>query len=388
MLIDERYAAIIDLDKISRNIERVRSKFGSGCKILAVVKADAYGHGGVIVARHLEKGIDYFGVATAQEALELRMNGIIKPILILGNTDSAYFGELIKHSIMPSISTVAAAEEFSEAAKKLGAYAKLHIALDTGMSRIGFVPETEIDGIIKISKLPNIKIDGIFTHFSCADEKNKEYSKKQIARFKYAINRLAEENIEIPIKHIANSAAIIDFDDCAFDMVRSGIMTYGLYPSGEVNLDFGLEPAMSLVSKLTQVHTVGAGWGVSYGATFVTKKPTRIGTVPVGYADGYPRALGNVGYVLINGCRAPIIGRVCMDQFMVDLTGHNNACAGDKVTVLGQDGNDIITIEELADKAYSFNYEFATSVGMRVTRVYLKNGEVYKRINYLDRKID
>lgn len=378
MQFPKRVYAQIDLDAICRNIQNVKQKVGADTKVMAVVKTDAYGHGAVPVARALTSiGTDAFAVATAEEALELRAAGILEPILILGYVFREDFSRLLKQDITLTVFQYETAKAVSECAQALGLCAKIHIKLDTGMGRIGFLPNAEsLAEIEKIAALPALSIDGIFTHFACADETDKTSCNRQKQRFLDFVSALEARGVHIPCKHMCNSAGIIEFSDGFLDMVRSGIMTYGLYPSEEVQKEnFKLAPALQLKSHVSFVKTVEKGFTVSYGSTYTTKQKTVIATVPVGYGDGYPRALSNVGRVLIHGQYAPIIGRVCMDQFMVDVTEIPNVQAGDCVTLIGTDGQHRITVEEVAALAHSFNYELFCGLNKRVPRVYLQDGK-------------
>ena len=367
-----RAYAEVDLEAIGHNIAGVRKIVGNDVKICAVIKADAYGHGAVAVGRYLESAVEYFAVATVDEAVELREAGIKLPIIILSYVSPNRYDEVVKYDVTQTVYSYETAELLSKAAKAQGKTAKAHVALDTGMSRIGFmVNEQSADDIQKISLLPRLELEGMFTHFSCADMYDKAYSRAQMEKYDRMCDMLDERNVVIPIKHMCNSAGIMEFDSHRFQMVRSGIITYGLYPSEEVDKNaLDLRPAMSFRSHVVNVHTVPAGVGVSYGATFVTKQPTRIATVSVGYADGYPRALSNKGRVLIHGQFAPVLGRVCMDQIMVDISHIDNVQIEDVVTLFGRDGDNFIPVEEPADMAASFNYEFVCSLSRRVTRVY------------------
>ena len=367
-----RAYAEVDLEAIGHNIAGVRKIVGNDVKICAVIKADAYGHGAVAVGRYLESAVEYFAVATVDEAVELREAGIKLPIIILSYVSPNRYDEVVKYDVTQTVYSYETAELLSKAAKAQGKTAKAHVALDTGMSRIGFmVNEQSADDIQKISLLPRLELEGMFTHFSCADMYDKAYSRAQMEKYDRMCDMLDERNVVIPIKHMCNSAGIMEFDSHRFQMVRSGIITYGLYPSEEVDKNaLDLRPAMSFRSHVVNVHTVPAGVGVSYGATFVTKQPTRIATVSVGYADGYPRALSNKGRVLIHGQFAPVLGRVCMDQIMVDISHIENVQIEDVVTLFGRDGDNFIPVEEPADMAASFNYEFVCSLSRRVTRVY------------------
>ena len=293
---------------------------------------------------------------------------------------------MIQYEIEPTVFCYEMAESLSKIAQALGKVAKIHIKLDTGMNRIGFKPTQEsVEIVERISKLPNIKIEGIFTHFACADEADKTSAYEQERKYDQFIKWLEEKDIYIPIKHVSNSASIIDLAGFRKDMVRSGIITYGLYPSEEVSKDvLDLKPAMELKTHIVYIKEVGPGEGISYNHTYVTDKKTKIATIPVGYADGYPRALSSKGRVLIRGQYAPIIGRICMDQFMVDVTDIEGISVMDEVTLVGHDGNKMLTVEEVANLAGSFNYEFVCGIGKRVPRVYIRNGEI-KEAEYFEK---
>lgn len=377
----------IDLDKICNNINKVISKVGKDTKVLAVVKGDAYGHGAIEVTKALsEIGTYGFAVATVGEALALRRAGITKPILILDFVFPNQFETIIRNDIMLTIFQYGIAKSLNEAAGEMGTTAHIHIKVDTGMGRIGYIPdEKSIDEICRIAQLPNIEIDGIFTHFACADMTDKTSMNGQYAKFREFVEKLEERGINIPIKHVCNSAAIIDMDDGFLNMVRSGIVTYGLYPSEEVHKEkLDIEPAMELHSVVINIKTIHKGDTVSYGSTYVAEKPTVIATIPVGYADGYPRLLSNEGSVLIHGKRAKIVGKVCMDQFMVDVTDIPDVSIGDNVTLIGKDGDECITCEEIGDISGRFNYEFLCCITRRVPRVYIRNGKTKKIVDYLE----
>ncbi|HCW54492.1 MAG TPA: alanine racemase [Clostridium sp.] len=362
----------VDLNAIENNINEVRKRIDKSVKVLAVIKADAYGHGAVQVGKFLNNKVDYFGVATLEEAVELRTNSIDKPILILGYVSPQQYEEVIKYDVTTTVYNLEMAEKLNEIAEKFKKRAKVHIALETGMNRIGFkVCGRSIEDVKSISKMKNVILEGMFTHFSCADEKDKDYSKMQMNKYDEFVSALEENNIDIPLKHMCNSAGIMEFEDHRFDMVRSGIITYGLYPSDEVdNGSLNLKSALEWKSHVINISEVSEGVGVSYGKTYITKGTTKIATISVGYADGYKRGLSNKGRVLIHGQYAPIIGRVCMDQMMVDVTHINDVKIEDEVTLIGQDGTNNISVEELADIAGSFNYEFVCGIGKRVIRTY------------------
>ena len=368
-----RCYAEISLEAIGHNIREVKKRLPEGVKLLGVVKANAYGHGAVPVASYLENQVDYFATATIEEAVELRENGISAPILILGYVSPSQYGDLVEYDITQTIDSYAQALALEKEAARQNRKAKAHLAVDTGMTRIGFqVTEHDADVAAKIADLPHIELEGMFTHFSCADQEDKTYCSMQMEKYDKMTALLAERGVTIPLRHICNSAGIMEFDDHRFEMVRSGIITYGIYPSEEVKKErLDLIPALSWKSHVIHVKEVGPGIGVSYGATYVTEKPmTRIATVSAGYADGYPRALSNQGCVLIHGKKAPIIGRICMDQMMVDVTDIPDVQVEDVVTLVGTDGDETITIEEIANPAARFDYEMLCDISSRVTRGY------------------
>ena len=368
-----RCYAEISLEAIGHNIREVKKRLPEGVKLLGVVKANAYGHGAVPVASYLENQVDYFATATIEEAVELRENGISAPILILGYVSPSQYGDLVEYDITQTIDSYAQALALEKEAARQNRKAKAHLAVDTGMTRIGFqVTEHDADEAAKIADLPHIELEGMFTHFSCADQEDKTYCSMQMEKYDKMTALLAERGVTIPLRHICNSAGIMEFDDHRFEMVRSGIITYGIYPSEEVKKErLDLIPALSWKSHVIHVKEVGPGIGVSYGATYVTEKPmTRIATVSAGYADGYPRALSNQGCVLIHGKKAAIIGRICMDQMMVDVTDIPDVQVEDVVTLVGTDGDETITIEEIANPAARFDYEMLCDISSRVTRVY------------------
>lgn len=368
-----RCYAEVSLKAIGHNIAQVKKRLRPGVKLLAVIKADAYGHGAVRVGKYLEDQVDYFAVATAEEAMELREQGIRLPVLVLGYISPEQYSEILDYDITQTVYSLEIAEKLSEASVKAGCRTKIHAALDTGMTRIGFhITEEEADRIAAISRLPGLELEGMFTHFSCADQKDKTYCGLQLEKFRRMERMLRARGVEIPVKHICNSAGIMEFDDYRFDMVRSGIVTYGLYPSEEVDKSrLPLIPALSWKSRVIHVQDVEPGLGVSYGATYTTEGPcTRIATVSAGYADGYPRALSNKGRVLIHGRYAPILGRVCMDQMMVDVSHIPDVKVEDAVTLIGREGDRRITMEEVADPACRFNYEMACGISKRVPRIY------------------
>lgn len=381
MKFDNSYVKI-DLDVIARNFAAIQKK--AGVPVMAVVKADAYGHGAVQVARLLEGKCAFFGVSSMLEALELRQAGLTTPILILGHTPPAAFADAIRLGIRPAIFRYSDALALSEEAEKQGVKAPFHFAVDTGMSRIGFQATQEAADICaKIAALPGLQPEGLFSHFATADCEDLSRSREQISRFDAFDAMLKQRGIQIPIRHLDNSAGLMNFDH-HYEMVRSGIVTYGLYPSNEVSEDLlPLTPALSWHSRVTHVKLLEPGRQISYGGTFVTEKPTMVATVPVGYADGYRRCLSSRFYVLIRGKRAPILGRICMDQLMVDVTDIPNVQPEDPVVLVGKDGDEKITMEQISAEAYSFNYEFVCGISRRVPRIYCKSGRTVHEVHYL-----
>ncbi len=372
----------IDLDKIAENFRIVSRQ--AGVPVLAVVKADAYGHGAIQVARQLQDGCAYFGVSSMLEALELRNAGIQTPILILGQIPPAAFKIAIRENIRPSIFRYEDAVALSETAVQMGLDAPFHLVVDTGMSRIGF-QATEEDAQVceKICKLPGITAEGIFSHFATADCQDLTKANAQAARFDAFVEMLQARGIHIPVRHMDNSAGIMNFRS-HYELVRAGIVLYGMYPSADVTpAHTPLQPALEWTSRVTHVKTLEAGREISYGGTYVTEKPTVVATVPVGYADGYRRALSGKFYVLIRGKKAPILGKICMDQMMVDVTEIPDITVGDRVVLIGTDGEHTITMEEIAAAADTFNYEFVCGISRRVPKFYVQGGELVHQVHYL-----
>ncbi len=371
-----RTYAAVDLDIIAHNLTELKKKIKKDVLSLAIVKADAYGHGAVGVARAIQDEVDYFGIAELGEAVELREAGVNKPILVLSYTSPYQYETLVKNELTQTIFNYDDAVALSEAAVKLKKIARVHIAVDTGMSRIGFFCNGEsVETVKRINDLPNIYIEGIFSHYACADCVERETTDKQTEVFKSFIAQLENRGMYIPIKHLCNSAGLLSVDE-QFNMVRLGIVMYGLYPDECVNDgSLNLKPAMKIVSHVSHVKEVPAGSGVSYGHTYFTDKNTRIATVCIGYADGYSRSLSNKGRVLINGEYAPVIGRVCMDQLMVDVTALSSVEVGDEVVILGADGENAITAEEIAELTDTINYEVVCQFQKRVTILHYKNNE-------------
>ena len=354
----DRVKAVVSLDAIAHNFEEMKKNIAEGTKIVAVIKADGYGHGAEAIARLIEDYEYIWGYATAtpEEALQLRDAGIDKPILILGIVFEEYYKELIAHEVRMTVCEYEMAAALSEEAVRQGRKVHIHIGLDTGMSRIGFadVPES-VETIKKIAALPNVEIEGMFTHFARADETDRSPAITQLNRYLAFAELLEKAGVEIPMKHCSNSAGIYDMPEANMDLVRAGISIYGMYPSEEVNkLAAPIVPVMSLKSHIVYIKELQPGSQISYGGTFVVEHPMKVATIPVPYGDGYPRSLTGKGRVLIRGCEAPILGRICMDQFMVDVTEIPNVKEGDMVTLIGSDGGYEITMEELAEKSGRF----------------------------------
>ena len=384
----ERVKAVVSLDAIAHNFAEMKKNIAKGTKIVAVIKADGYGHGAEAIARLIED-YDYiwgFAVATPEEALQLRTFGVKKPILILGIVFEEYFTQMIAKEIRLTVCTYEMAQKLSEEAQRQGRDVHIHIGLDTGMSRIGFADRQEsVEEIKKISQLPNLKIEGMFTHFARADETDRSPAIDQLNRYLNFAKLLEDAGIQIPMKHCSNSAGIIRVPEANLNAVRAGITIYGIYPSNEVERDIvKLIPAMELKSHISYIKTVEPGAAFSYGGTFTAKKEMKVATIPVGYADGYPRSLSNKGWVLIHGKKAPILGRVCMDQFMVDITKIPDAKAGAEVTLIGKDGKEFISIEKFGDLSGRFSYEFACDISKRVPRVYIKDGKEWGELTFFN----
>ncbi len=366
-----RIYAEIDTKAIKQNIRSIKSALPKGCLVMPVVKADAYGHGAVAVSKLLADDADYFGVATIEEALELRGAGILKPVLILGTLSYKHFDEAVQNDITVNIYTDEMANKLSAAAKKCGVKANAHIAVDTGMGRIGV--SCDADGIAlakKICSYSEINVCGIFTHYATADEADKTTANMQRERFEDFVDKLRACGTDLELRHICNSAAICDMNDKCYSMVRPGIIVYGLNPSNEILNKLDLKPALSLKTHVSYIKKVSKGDGISYGHKYIAPSERIIATIPVGYADGYPRMLSGIGRVLIKGEFAPIVGRVCMDQFMVDITDIPDVKIEDSVILIGSDGDKEITADELASLCGTINYEIVCGIGKRVPRVY------------------
>lgn len=365
--------AEIDLASFRHNMSAVKELVNGKALVMAVVKADAYGHGADVIAEEaLKCGADYLAVARLNEALDLRMSGIDAPLLLFGQSLPVYAELYIKHDIIVSTHSFDAAALLSGAAVKLGGTLRVHVKIDTGMGRLGMVNGDEADTVKRISDLPGISVEGVYSHFANADRTDKSHALLQLHKFNEIREKLNSSFTYPPFFHIANSAAVMELPESHLDLVRPGIMLYGLYPSLE--MDRGktqLKPVMTLKSQISQVKKTGPGFAVSYGSTYVTGKETIIGTVPAGYADGYSRLLSSKGGMLVRGRRAPIIGRVCMDLTMIDLTGIPEACEGDEAVLLGEQMGELISADEIGEETGTINYEVVSRITSRVARVYI-----------------
>ena len=377
--------AEIDLDNIAFNMKNIK-KLVKDKEVIAVIKADAYGHGAVEVAKVLsENGASRFAVAIITEAIELREHGIKLPIMILGYTPIEYAEDLIKYDIEQTVYNLEYAKQLSDIALKMGKNAKIHIALDTGMGRIGFMPyDNSLEEVLKISALDGIEIVGIFTHFSTADEEDKEYTKYQFDKIQNFIKKLSDKGVNIPLKHVSNSGAIIDLPETYLDAVRAGIILYGYYPSDEVKKkNLSIKPALTLKTKVAHIKKMEKDMYVSYGRTFKTERDSIIATLPIGYADGYSRLLSGKAKVIINGKFANVVGRICMDQCMIDVTDIGEVKVGDEVILLGEENELKFNADDMANLIGTINYDVLCMIKHRVPRVYKKNNEIIEIKNYL-----
>ncbi len=378
--------AEIDLRAIAHNVRELRRITHPKTRLMAVVKANGYGHGAVEVAQcALQNGAAALGVARIEEGIQIREAGIRAPILIFGYTPLQLAADLLEYDLTQTVYAFAAAQALSQAATLKGEKIKVHLKVDTGMGRLGLLPQNfksnhsaainadAIQETLTIASLTGLELEGIFTHFATADSADKSYAEKQILLFKNYLKQLHQAGVNPSLRHAANSAALIDLPQAHLDMVRPGIAIYGLYPSDEVKkMEADLKPAMALKTSIVHLKKVPAGFYVSYGITHKTQKPTTIATVPVGYADGLNRLLSSRGQMLVHGQRVPIIGRVCMDLTMLDVGRIENVQIGDEVVIFGQQGNETLTVDEMASSLNTINYEIASTITARVPRVYLR----------------
>ncbi len=383
-----RVCAEINLDAVAYNFHNMKENLHPDTRIIAVVKTDGYGHGAIPIARMAEEYpyIWGFAVATVEEAVLLRTSGIVKPILILGFVFPDAYEEVVRYELRVAVFQLSIARLLAAEAVHQGKKVFVHIKVDTGMSRIGFADTIESADMVKeIAALPQVEIEGVFTHFARADERDKTKAREQLSRFLQFTKLLEERGVKTELLHCSNSAGIVDLKEANLDLVRAGISIYGMYPSEDVNkLAVPLAPVMALKSHVVYVKEISKGTAVSYGETYIAERTRRIATIPVGYGDGYPRSLSNKGWVLIRGQRAPIVGRVCMDQFMVDVTEISGVKEGDMVTLIGADGGDEITMEGLGEVSGRFHYELACDIGKRVPRRFWKDGKIVGTQDYFE----
>lgn len=388
----KRTWAEVNINNIKHNFRKIKNKLNPKTKLLCVLKADAYGHGSEFLVREYEKmGADFFGVSNLDEAMQLRKAGAHKPILIFGYTPSECADILANNSISQTVFSLEYAKQLQIQCKNKGVNIKAHIKIDTGMSRIGFFAQNEesrkksINEILEINNMPEIEIEGMFTHFSVADDtaNEKNYTLMQINNFKNIINSLESKKLHIPLKHCCNSGGMINFPDMHLDMVRAGIILYGLYPSEEIAQKISLKPSMSLKTVISQIKIIPKGTSVSYGRTFVADKEIKIASVAIGYADGYSIKFSNNSEMIVRGKRSKVLGRVCMDQLMLDVSDVDGVREGDVVTVFGGDDENYISVDELAKNIGTINYEIVCLIGKRVPRVYFENGEIVGNVSYI-----
>jgi alanine racemase len=385
-LINRNVWAEINLTAVSHNVRQIKALIRPDCALMAVVKANGYGHGMIEVARcALKQGANFLGVARISEAIRLREGYIDAPVLIFGYTDPEYAATLINYDLTQTVYAFEPAKRLSDRAVRLGGTIKAHLKVDTGMGRLGILPcdlrlpedrgaifESAVCEVERIARLPGISLEGVYTHFATADDPDKTYALRQFEIFNLFIDRIKKCGIEFKVKHAANSAALIDMPQTHMDMVRAGISLYGIYPSHSVDrAGISLKPVMTLKSRVIHVKRVNAGFSVSYGATARVPKPTTIATVAIGYADGFNRLLSSTGRVLVNGISAPVVGRVCMDQIMIDAGGAPDVSIGDEVVIIGSQGDQCIGVDEIATRIRTISYEVLTGVSDRVQRVYV-----------------
>ncbi|SHG39282.1 alanine racemase [Thermosyntropha lipolytica DSM 11003] len=364
--------AEIDLGAVRHNLRCIREAAGKA-QIMAVVKANAYGHGMLEICKVcLQEKVEYFGVASLDEALTMRSSGIKNPVLVLGYIPPCYAEVVVKNNISSTVFNLEAARALSAAAVRLGSKARIHLKIDTGMGRLGFFPDEDGLALVKeIACLPGVELEGVFTHLATADTEDKAFAYEQLDKFNRFIKKIEEEGIKIPWQHCSNSAALIDIPEARFNMVRAGITLYGLYPSREVKRDrLKIIPAMRLKSRIVFLKVLPPGYTVSYGRTYRCTSPTKVATVPIGYADGYSRLLSNKAWAVVRGVKVPLIGTVCMDQCMFDVTGVEGVKEGDEVILFGRE-EDGVTADDLAAIIGTINYEIVSCIGPRVPRVYI-----------------
>lgn len=390
----KRSWAVVNLDNIAHNVEQIKKTLSPHCALMGVVKADAYGHGDKYIADELvHLGVSWFGVSNIEEAISLRTQGIFHPILIFGVTPAEYAKTLNEFNITQTIHSAAYAKQLHAAASGARVELSVHIKVDTGMSRLGFVldngfAEQSVGEIFEIAKYPNFRAGGIYTHFACADEAREDsvaYTRMQYERFQEIIARLGREGLRFAIKHCCNSAGAVMYPSMHMDMIRPGILLYGLTPSADCTGKLELKPVMELYSTVSMVKEIDAGTPVSYGRCYTAHRKTKVATVPIGYADGFERELSNKARMLVRGQYAGVIGRVCMDQLMLDVTHIDGVEAGDTVTIVGRDGENSLSFDEMANLSGTINYEKVCLIGKRVPRIYRRGGKDVGVVDYVKR---
>jgi alanine racemase len=368
---------VVDLDAIASNAQALQAHIGPDTELFGVVKDDGYGHGAIQIARvALESGATRLAVGRVDEGVQLRRAGLTAPVLIMCYTVPPEAEAIVEHDLSATVTTLEGAQALSRRAEALGKTVTVHVKVDTGMGRYGLLPDEVLPFLEQIGRLPGLDLEGIFTHFATADRLDKTYARRQFALFTDILSAVEAAGYHFRLRHAANSAATLDMPETHLDAVRPGIALYGLYPSAEVSRDIPLKPALSLKSHVARVRTLPPGEGVSYGRAFVTSRPTPIALVPVGYGDGYLRILSGRAHVLIRGHRSPIAGRICMDQLMIDVSGIEGVCQDDEVVLIGRQGNEVVSVEELARLAETINYEIVTGVSRRIPRIYMRGGQV------------
>jgi alanine racemase len=369
--------AEVDLDAIAYNTRQTKNWIGEKVELMAVVKGDGYGHGGVMVAKTaLQNGATRLATARVDEGVQLRQAGVTAPIFVLGYVPTDEMETVVQYQISAPLMHWDIACALSDLSTKRGVVTPVHVKVETGMGRFGLFPDEVVDFVERLITLPGLRLEGLYTQFATADETDKSYAYEQFDRYKQVLQRLEERGVSVPVRHVANSPTTLDLPEAHLDMVRCGTVIYGLYPSAEVDHSIPLRPALTLKSRVARLRTLPPGWGISYGRTYIPDKPTRAALVPIGFGDGVRRALSNIGHVLIRGKRARVLGRICMDQCIVDVGDIPDVMRDDEVVLLGRQGDEEISADDIAEVLSSIHYEVLTAISIRVPRVYIQNGEI------------